>query len=262
MKKLIALIAVSASVLLPIQAQASDQKSLVIIDSYFDSRVFNENVTCVSVILVGPCNNDVVNIPASLSDNINHGNAMVEVAKRQSASLKIIALKATVTGPGQKSVSDVNPAYFLTALNWVDKNSSQVAAVSISRTLGGTNGVCAPSSTGGASDASIRDMISKLNAKGIKVFASTGNTKGTTIIYPACIAETNSVSSGSLNKFGAMLSNFAWDSNTDYFADYAVLNYKSSVLGSIAQTTSSATVAVAAQYVIGTTLTKVVSVTK
>ena len=229
MKKIVALAAVLFSVVVPVQSQAADTKALVIIDSYFDSRVLNENVKCVSVILVGPCNDDVKKIPASASDNINH-------------------------------VSDVNPGYFLTALTWVDNNSSQVAAVSISRTLGGTNGVCVPSSTGGASDASIRGMISKLNAKGIKVFASTGNTKGTKITYPACITETNSVSSGSLNKSGAMVSNFAWDADTDYFANYSVLNYKSPVLGTIPQTTSSATVAVAAQYVIGTTLTKVVTV--
>ena len=111
MKKLIALLAVSVSALLPIQAYATDSKALVIIDSYFDSRAVNGNVTCISVIIsnTAPCNNDVVKIPASLSDNINHGDAMVEVAKRQSSSLRIIALKATVTGQGQSSVSDVNP---------------------------------------------------------------------------------------------------------------------------------------------------------
>ena len=142
MKKIVALVAVLFSVVVPVQSQAADSKALVIIDSYFDSRVIGGNVTCVNVLDTSKkCNNDVVKIPASLTDNTNHGDAMVEVAKRQSPNIKIIALKSTVTGVGQNSVSDVNPAYFLTALTWVNDNASQVAAVSISRTLGGTIGI-------------------------------------------------------------------------------------------------------------------------
>jgi hypothetical protein len=258
MKKIVALLSVLFATLVPIQSHAADQKALVIIDSYFDSRVIGGNVTCLTP-SNGACNDETKTYPASLESDTNHGDAMVEVAKKQSAGLKIIALKsAAYTTP-------VNPGYFLNALKWVDDNSSKVSAVSFSRILGGTNGVCSPSATNSTAttDTEIRAMIKNLSDKGIKVFASTSNkSQSKYVSYPACILETNSVSSASLNKAGVIVPSplLNFDANTDYFANYVVSNYKSTVFGSIPQTTSSATAAVAAQYVIGSTLAKVVTV--
>ena len=48
MKKIVALVAVLFSAVMPVQSQATEKKSLVIIDSYFDSRVVSGNVTCVT----------------------------------------------------------------------------------------------------------------------------------------------------------------------------------------------------------------------
>jgi uncharacterized lipoprotein NlpE involved in copper resistance len=45
MKKIVALVAVLFSVVMPVQSQATDAKSLVIIDSYFDSRVTTSAIT-------------------------------------------------------------------------------------------------------------------------------------------------------------------------------------------------------------------------
>jgi hypothetical protein len=264
MKKLIALIAVLFSVIVPVQSQAADQKALVIIDSYFDSRVTGGNVSCIT--LTGAACVDVVtSIPASLSSDVNHGNAMVEVAKKQNSALSIIALAATV--PSNKSVSAVNAGNFIDALRWVDANSSKVSAVSFSRYFNGTKS-CSPASTntityGGVSgaDKTIRSLITSLSSKGIPVFVSTGNKTGSVIDYPACIKETVSVSVGETNKSGVVVSGFALSPDTDYVATSNVYSYVSTKLGLIANTTSAGTAAVAATFSTGSlSANKVVAV--
>jgi hypothetical protein len=244
----------------PAQAET---KSLVIIDSYFDSRVISGNVSCVTL-ENKPCTDVVKTIPASLSDNINHGDAMVEVAKKQNPGLSIIALRAGF--PSAKSVSDVNAGNFIDALNWVSSHSSSVGAVAISRYFNGTSG-CTPASVNTApyggvakADATIRSQIANLKSLGIPVFVATGNTQGTKISYPACILETNSVSVGSLNKLGVVVSSYAADASTDYFASASVYSYKSPILGLIPNTTSAGNVAVAAKFVSGTLDAKFVNV--
>lgn len=262
MKKIVALVAVLFSVVVPVQAQA-DSKALVIIDSYFDSRVTGAEVVCRQNL---DCSITSLPVSTSLSSPINHGVGMVEVAKRQSQSIKIIALRsATVT---KKSANELNAGDFIEALTWVNNNSSVVSAVSVSRYFNGTK-PCSPSSTGTApyggvalADAKIKALISSLKAKGIPVFASTGNTFGKAVDYPACILDTNSVSTGDYNKSNVLVSSNAFDLNTDFFATSSVYSYSSSIFGLLPQTTSSATAAVAAQYVAGSQLTKIVQVTR
>ena len=264
MKKIVALIAVLFAVVVPVQAQGADQKALVIIDSYFDSKVNAPNISCVTV-TNQKCTDVVTTTSPLISNVINHGNAMAEVAKEQSSSLSIVLLRSAV--PSAKSVADVNAGNFIDALIWVDANSSKIGAVSFSRYFNGTKN-CSPATTntaeyGGVSgaDQKIRQLIVKLKTKGIPVFASTGNNPGTKIDYPACITETNSVGTGSVNSNGVIVSVNAFDNNTDYFGSSSVSNYKSVVFGSIPQTTSSATVAVAAQWLTKGALTdKVVDV--
>lgn len=241
----------------------ADSKSLVIIDSYFDSRVINGNVSCVTLDNQA-CTDIVKTIPASLSDNVNHGDAMVEVAKKQNPGVSIIAIRAGI--PNIKSVSDVNAGNFIEALKWVSAHASSVSAVSISRYFNGMS-PCTPSSINTApyggvqkADAMIRNQIATLASQGIPVFASTGNTKGTTISYPACILDTKSVSVGALNKAGVIISSYAADVNTDYFASSSVYSYKSPILGIIPNTTSAGTVAVAAKFVSNTLDNKFVNV--
>jgi hypothetical protein len=254
MKKLLALIAVLFSVVVPVQSQAADLKALVIIDSYFDSRVTGGNVSCITL-TNKVCTDVVTAIPSSLSNDINHGNAMVEVAKKQNATLPIIALAATV--PSNKSVSAVNAGNFIDALRWVDSNSNKIGAVSFSRYFNGTKD-CSPASTntvpyGGVSgaDTTIRSLIASLKAKGIPVFVATGNNPGTKIDYPACIQDTVSVSVGETNKVGVVVSGFALNKETDYVATSNVYSYLSPKLGLIANTTSAGTAAVAAIFATG-----------
>ncbi len=268
MKKIVALVAVLFSVVVPVQSNASEQKSLVIIDSYFDSKVSAPNVKCIVLSTNTDCKDVVTLTSPSYSSEINHGNAMAEVAKKQNPGLPIILLRSS-GGVGTRSVNQVNPGNFIDALKWVDSNSSTISAVSFSRNLNTNtgNGICSPTTTGTGLktplivDTVIRELITKLKSKGVQVFASTGNKFGTKIDYPACILDTVSVSTGALNKSGTIVSMNAFDSNTDYVANSAIYSYSSPVMNLIPQTTSSATAAVAAQYVTNGVLpSKVVSV--
>jgi hypothetical protein len=264
MKKVALAVAVVLGFVVVQPVQASDQKALVIIDSYFDSKVNAPNIKCVTI-KNEVCKNIVTVSNSSLSHAINHGNAMAEVAKKQSASVPIILLVSAAVS--SKSVAEVNAGNFIDALNWVNANSNTVGAVSVSRFFNG-NKACSPATTNtapyggvGKADQTIRSLIATLKSKNIPVFVSTGNKPGTKIDYPACITDTVSVSTGSLNSAGVLQSLNALDANTDYVADANLSNFESAVFGRIPHTTSSATVAVATQYLVnGASPTKVVRV--
>lgn len=246
MKKIVAVLAVLFSIVVPVQSQAADAKSLVIIDSYFDSRAVGANIVCAPTI-----NCSTTAKPStSVSDNTNHGNAMIEVAKKQSSTIKIIALRSAAT-----PTSDVNAGNFIEALKWVNNNASTVGAVSFSRFFNGTK-TCSPSSTNTANyggvvgaDAQIRSLISELKNKGIPVFISTGN-KGKTasVDYPACITDSASVTANNYTQATS-------DANTDYIGSLpsVICSYNGTIVWSkntlIPQTTSSATAATAAKWV-------------
>jgi hypothetical protein len=257
MKKVALAVAVVLGFVVVQPVQASSQKSLVIIDSHFDSKVSAPNIKCVTTKNTDCVTTTVTN--TSLSSAVNHGNAMAEVAKKQGAGLPIILLQSAVVLP--KTVNEVNAGNFIDALNWVNNNSSNVGAVSVSRFFNG-NRECSPNSIntapyGGVSkaDATIRSLIATLKSKNIPVFVSTGNSPKTKVDYPACIADTVSVTSpGNVSDAFTDLS-VSLDNNA------GVWNFNSTILGSIAQTTSTVTAAIAAQYLIkGMPTTKVVVV--
>lgn len=260
MKKVILSLSVVFSVMTPIQAHSADQKSLVIIDAYFDSRVPYAQI----VKLPGKCLNSG-KVSTSYSDNYNHGGAMVEVAHKQNSSLNIIALCAAKVGT-TGTIADVNGTDFIEALNWVINNSSNVGAVSFSRSISNNTktGDCKLASSGltttvAKADATIRAAISTLKSKGISVFASTGNSTTKPVNYPACIAEVNSVAAG----IGTMVYNSSYNNTVDYIGalpDTGVFNYSSTVFGSIPQTTSSANAAVASLAISNVFTTNVVKV--
>ena len=252
MKKILIAFAILFSIVIPINANAVDQKSLVIIDSYFDSRATGATIVCAPTL-----NCSKVLKPTTFFDNTNHGDAMVEVAKKQGVK-NIIALMSASNG------SDVNPGYFIEALKWINTNSNSVAAVSFSRKLNSDTS-CMPAASFAGNpvneDKIIRDLISTLNAKGIKIFASTGNNGKTgPVDYPACILDTASVTANNYTQATS-------DANTDYIGSLPnnIFVYNGTIVWStntlISQTTSSATVAVAAQYVKNNTLTsKIINV--
>ena len=235
---------------------ASQTKSLVVIDAYFDSRIIGGNVSCIT-----PQDQPCVDTtrppyPRGFNNAINHGNAVVEVAKKQNSALKIIALSSA------DSNRPTNAGDFIPALLWIDKNSDKIAAVSFSGFFNNTAKECSPSTKntapyggGDKADKIIRDLISKLKSKNIPVFVSTGNTMGTKISYPACILDTVSVGTGSKNSSGQIMSQYAFSETTDYLGLADVTYFTSPVFPVIPHTTSFSAVSVAAQWITKGTLT-------
>jgi hypothetical protein len=234
-------------------------KPIIIIDSYFDTRVANTTIVCIAT-------DKCVNTPKPskrVSDPVNHGMAMVEVARRNNPDVPLILVRsATVSNKG--AVGILNGNDFLAALKWVDANSSNVSAVSFSYGLSGNMkkpGDCKLSPTGLVNvkivDPAIRATVASLKNKGIPVFVSTGNDSNRKpVAYPACITDTVSVSTFPVGNH---------DQNTDYFGVLPTgkFNYGSVLFGLIPQTTSSANVAVATQWQKGLIVTdKIVKVTE
>lgn len=228
-----------------------NSKPIVIIDSYFDTRVTNTTIVCIAT---DKCVN-AAKPSARVSDAVNHGTAMAEVARRNNPEVPLVLLRsATVNNKG--AVGTLNGNDFLAALKWVDANSSTVSAVSFSYNLSGNMskpGECKLSPTGLVNikvvDPQIRTTVASLKSKGIPVFISTGNDSNRKPVnYPACITDTVSVSTFPVGNH---------DANTDYFGvlPEGKWNYQSASFGSIPQTTSSATIAVATQWQKGLTVT-------
>ena len=254
MKKFVALVSILFSIVVPIQAHGADSKTLVIIDSYFDSRVSGATIVCVAL---DACKNKPSIIPDSLSDNINHGDAMADVAKKQNASLNLVLLRSA--NSSNSVVQDMNGADLIRALTWVNLNSTNISAVSFSRSISNNLkvGDCKMPTTGligtafqtpDAASAEIVRLINALNSKGIPFFASTGNTSNKYVIFPGCLSITNSVTT--LTQL--------FDVNTDFsgiIKDGSISNYNGVIFPLIPQTSSSATVAVAATWVSGKILT-------
>jgi hypothetical protein len=252
-------VVIPTPVVTPTPTPAVNTKPIVIIDSYFDTRVANTTIVCIAT-------DKCVNTPKPskrVSDPVNHGMAMVEVARRNNPDVPLILVRsATVSNKG--AVGILNGNNFLAALKWVDTNSSNVSAVSFSYGLSGNmtkRGDCKLSPTGLVNvkivDPAIRSTVTSLKNKGIPVFVSTGNNSNRKpVAYPACITDTVSVSTFPVGNH---------DANTDYFGVLPTgkFNYGSVLFGLIPQTTSSANVAVATQWQKGLTVTdKIVKVTE
>jgi len=258
MKKIFIALSVLFSVL-TVPANAVQGGAVVIIDSYFDARVSNATIVCIAT---DKCIN-TAKPSTKVSDAVNHGTAMAEVARRNNPNVSLVLLRsANVDKKG--AVGILNGNDFLAALKWADTNSSTVSAVSFSYNLSGNMskpGDCKLSPTGLVdiykADPAIRATIVNLKTKGIPVFVSTGNDSNKKPVnYPACITDTVSVSTFPVGNY---------DANTDYFGvlPEGKWNYTSTLFGLIPQTTSSANVAVATQWQKGLTVTdKVVLVSE
>jgi len=246
MKKIVALVAVLFSVVVPVQSQAADTKSLVIIDSYFQSNVAQGAITPTGA----ACAQSKPIANAKASDPYNHGTAMYAVAKLQNPKLNIIPIC------GANATTEMTPAMFISTLTWVNNNSSNVGAVSFSRFFNHASKPCMPTAsapyTPDTANNEIKRLLSALNSKGIKVFVSTGNTVGKPVNYPACLVETESVAHAD-DKGNAMGQS---DANTDYFARLSLDGSKwvyNTSFGAVSQTSSSATAAVASMWVTANT---------
>ena len=265
MKKVTGLSAVALAVasMFSVAPAQADAKSLVVVDSYFDSRIGDTPIVCVTG---NACAIDTKTKSTSLTHPVNHGVAMVDAVKSKFPQVKVIALRTA------NATTEMNVGHLVSALEWALQNKESISALSLSRKMNGTSHNstgCDAATTNTAhlggkvkADAKVRALIAELKANGIPVFVSTGNGAGNIVDYPACIEDTNSVSTGSLNSAGAVASTNKFNASTDFFVSIA--NSKSSITGKLfpvlPNTTSLATVLAAAKYTAESNLTKFISV--
>ncbi len=193
MKKILALVAVLFSVVAPVQSQAAVGERIVIIDSAFNLSQISGSVEFVCI-----ASDKCVN---KTSSNIDHGTQMALVARQQNPSATLVLVQgAPISKRGV--ASDVNLIGLISALDFVNNNSSNVSGVSFSRYINATGklaGQCFPAAVAPYTPQSgfdrVKSSVIALNQKGIQVYAAAGNTVSKTIDFPACVSEVVSVGS-------------------------------------------------------------------
>jgi hypothetical protein len=241
MKKIVALVAVLFSVVVPVQSQASAGERIVIIDNAFNLAQISGSVEFVCV-ASDRCVNKTVS-------NKDHGTQMALVARQQNPSATLVLIQAAPVS--KKGVAtDVNLIGFINALTFVDNNSASVSGVSFSRYMnakGELSGQCFPPAVAPYTPQTgfdkVKSSVVSLNSKGIQVYAAAGN-HSNSIDFPACVAEVVSVGS-------YLYSGVYRGVNVDMFATLVTPENLSTIKGllpneSIRFSTSVATVATAA----------------
>jgi len=194
MKKIVALVAVLFSVVVPVQSQAAAGERIVIIDNAFNLTQISGSVEFVCV-ASDRCLNKTVS-------NKDHGTQMALVARQQNPSATLVLIQAAPVS--KKGVaSDVKLIGFIDALDFVNSNSNAVSAVSFSRYINNTKAKladqCFPPATAPYTPQTgfnkVKSSVVSLNLKGIQVYASAGNNPSKPIDFPACVAEVVSVGS-------------------------------------------------------------------
>jgi hypothetical protein len=204
MKKIVALLAVLFSVIVPVQSQAAPGERIVIIDSYFDKSKITGPVEFVCL-ANDKCINTPTPKPGLGSEAVNHGTVMANIARQQNPTATLVLIQTEEVSINKKtnvaSISTLDGSDFIKALTWVNANKSSVSAVSFSYNLTNSNakiGECRISSQGGSvavMDSSIKSLVASLKSSGIPVIASAGNFNNKPLQYPACLTDVISVGS-------------------------------------------------------------------
>jgi hypothetical protein len=208
MKKIVALIVVLFSVVVPVQSQAADQKVVAIIDTAIDSNKVQSVIheVCFTDAVEMTCPNGQFFMegkgaagsktwPTSIHNATYHGHNMAQVALSVDPDVKIIFVRvANITALGN---SGVTAKTLSLGLEWVSNNAEKysIDAVSISQSSGSKNNIDACSGTGVLKDDGLRaiNAVSLLGLSSIPVFAGTGNDSNAKTIapvgFPACITQ-------------------------------------------------------------------------
>lgn len=252
MKKIVALVAVLFSVVVPAQSQAAVEERIVIIDSYFDQTKIFGNIEFVCL-TSDKCVNIATPKPGLGTHAVNHGTIMANVAREQNPTATLVLIQTEeVSAKGQ--ITTLDGSDFIKALTWVNSNKNNVSAVSFSYNLTNSNakmGECKISAQGGAvpvMDASIKSLVASLknSVPSIPVIAAAGNDNRKPLQYPACLTDVISVgSTGSSSYYQNGVKSLATIINTD---KTATMKNVSPWFGSVEFTTSAATVAVASNW--------------
>ena len=233
MKKIVALVAVLFSVVVPVQSQASAVERIVIIDDYFNRSVISGSIEFVCV-ASDRCVNNAAN---------SHGTQMAVIARQQNPNATLVLVQSSpVSKTG--SISQTNLSGLVDSLKWVSANSANVSAVSFSRFMNSSNakhkGKCFPAAnapyTPETGYVAVNSEIVSLKSKNIPFVAAAGN-HNNSIDFPACIPDAISVGA-----IGMGLGN-GFHGETSPFPADTILSSQT-----VRNTTSSATVIIAARY--------------
>ena len=200
MKKIVALVAVLFSVVVPVQSQAAVGERIVIIDSYFDKSKITGPVEFVCL-AKDKCVNVASPKPGMGTDPVNHGTVMANIARQQNSTATLVLIQTEEVSGGLINKVGLTGQDFLNALIWVSSNKSNISAVSFSYNLTGNAkmGECKLSTNGGiavkAVDNNIKLAVYSLKSTDIPVLAAAGNFNNKPLQYPACLPDVISVGS-------------------------------------------------------------------
>lgn len=262
MKKIVALVAVLFSVVVPGQSHAAPGERLVIIDSYFDISKVSGSIEFVCL-ANDKCVNKATPKPGLAQEPVNHGTVMANIARALNPTTTLVLIQTEEVST-KGVITTLDGSDFIKALTWVNNNNLSISAVSFSYNLTNSNakiGECRISASGGSvtvMDNSIKKLVSSLKSAGIPVFAAAGNDNKKPLQYPACISDVVSVGSNAKTSFyqvgvdviGSIVT------PTQEIRSYTVSPW----IGSVEYTTSFATVAAASTYKANGATTKVVTV--
>ena len=213
MKKFVALFAVLFSVIAPVQSQAVEKQTIVIIDSAIDSSKFS-NIVYEACFTIKTCPNGQTLSDAKGSYSFSegkgsaaiqdfsikgadHGFNMAKIATYVNPNINIVFVRIS-----DEKVYDTfsmirnDGGSLARALAWVSNNSSKfnIKAVSISQSRSNfTVGTC-------PSDALFESSVVALKSKNIATFVATGNDgKKNQIGFPACVNGVYSVTGAIAN---------------------------------------------------------------
>ena len=262
MKKIVALVAVLFSVVVPAQSQAAAGERIVIIDSYFDKSKVAGPVEFVCL-AKDKCVNTATPKPGLGTDPANHGTVMANIARSQNSSATLVLIQTEEVST-KGSITTLDGSDFINALKWVSVNKSSVSAVSFSYNLTNSNakvGECRISAQGGSVDQMNKDivtLVASLKASSIPVFAAAGNDNKKPLQYPACVPDVISVGSNASPTYHQVGVDILGSiTNVDLTNGSATV---ASWLGFVQWSTSAATVAVASTYKTNGFTNKVITV--
>jgi hypothetical protein len=214
MKKVLLALLSSLLLIATIQpSQANDQKVLAIIDTAINSQKFSSIIhevcfTTVKSTIVTQnmsCPNGELFMegtgaasapwPTSINNGTYHGDTMVKAALVNNPNIKIVFIRVYNVSSLGNSSTPFDGSTIISALDWVNKNSSKYSIDAVSISLSGINtdiktkqkSLHVGCTTPAISNA-FASQVSGLNTKNIPTFVATGNDGASTIVgFPACV---------------------------------------------------------------------------
>lgn len=196
MKKLIIALVVSLSATLASPAKAAEAKTLVIIDSGFNTQLLAGSIVEEACFIeYGKCPNGqasmigagaatLASTDADKDKAFNHGTTMAFIARSIDPGVRLVLVR--VVGRSDKGYANTYTTRVIaTALDYVAANAARLNVGAVSMSIGRAYKEAAC-----PIEASLQAKISQLKVTGIATFASAGNGSNPgKVDYPACIPD-------------------------------------------------------------------------